>query len=234
MREIIISEIQRIAKAGDGTPPGQKLFRRETGIGETKWRGVYWARWSDALVEAGFKPNQWQAKLDTAGLIGRMADLTRHCDGLPTYSEMKLLRRSDASVPSPRTLLMHFSSRAGLVEALRTFCAERDGFEDVLTLLPTLAASSTIGDNCTAEGWVYLLKSGPHYKIGRSDQLERRVKSISITLPEETLLVHAIRTDDPPGIEAYWHRRFANRRAKGEWFKLTARDVSAFTRRTFQ
>ena len=215
MRDVIISEIQRIAKASEGNPPGQKFFRRETGITETKWRGVYWARWGDALIEAGFEPNQWQGKLDTGELIRRMAELIRQRGSLPTYSEMNLLRRSDASVPSAKTLLMHFSSRAGLVEALRTFCAEYDGFSDVLTLLPNLTTTPAAREDGSPVGWVYLLKSGMHYKIGRSDQLERRVKSISITLPEETALVHAIRTDDPPGIEAYWHRRFADRRAKG-------------------
>ena len=82
-------------------------------------------------------------------------------------------------------------------------------------------------------GCVYLIKSGRLYKIGTSKAAERRVSELARQLPERAVTVHLIRTDDPDGIEAYWHKRFQAKRQLGEWFKLAAADVGAFKRRRF-
>lgn len=236
MREHIISEIRRLATLNGGQAPGHRVFMRETGIVEAKWRGKYWARWGDALVEAGFAPNTWQGKVDPLPLLTGLVAACRHYGHFPTNAEIEMLRQSDSTVPSPKTLKNHFGNRADLVAALRRHIASSGDCADVLPMLPSHvpARPPRPVSAKAADGYVYLIKSGDFYKIGRSDELERRVKQIRIALPDAATLVHAITTDDPPGIEAYWHRRFADRRANGEWFKLTPDDVKVFMRRKFQ
>ena len=79
-------------------------------------------------------------------------------------------------------------------------------------------------------GEVYLFKSGRYYKIGRTKDTVRREAEIRIQLPEACDLIHSIKTDDPSGIEVYWHRRFEAKRKQGEWFDLSPADVKAFKR----
>ncbi len=84
----------------------------------------------------------------------------------------------------------------------------------------------------SAVGYVYMLKHGSRreYKIGRTNSPVRREGELGIQLPEKLEPIHYIKTDDPAGIESYWHSRFAANRKEGEWFELTAQDVRAFKR----
>jgi hypothetical protein len=77
------------------------------------------------------------------------------------------------------------------------------------------------------------MKSGRYYKIGRSNWAEKRSYEVQLQLPEKLKLVHKIKTDDPVGIEAYWHQRFNEKRKRGEWFDLSIENVRAFRRRRF-
>lgn len=129
-------------------------------------------------------------------------------------------------------------TKAQLVSDLIEYCRDQGGYEDVIALAEAYVPRSGGSSELTApdsgeDGDVYLIKSGRFYKIGRSNSAGRRQYELSIQLPEKAKTVHIIRTDDPVGIEAYWHGRFEDRRKNGEWFELDAADVAAFKRRKF-
>lgn len=223
-----------MAEANSGQAPGEKLFAKETGIKQHEWRGVYWARWGDALAEAGLAPNEMQGRFDRKLVLQKLADATRHYGKLPTDTEIMMFRQVDSATPSHKTVARHFHGRENMLSQLREWVAENPAYVDIAALLPSKPLEAPVRSAAVPEGYVYLIKSGSHYKIGRSDELERRIKEIKIALPEAATLVHTIKTDDPSGIEAYWHRRFAAKRANGEWFKLTTADLAAFKKRKYQ
>lgn len=92
------------------------------------------------------------------------------------------------------------------------------------------AVVSKKGSVKLATGFVYLMKSGRHYKIGRTSSIGRREWELGIKIPVPPRTIHSIETDDPVGVEAYWHKRFSEKRGEGEWFDLSAEDVEAFKR----
>lgn len=78
-------------------------------------------------------------------------------------------------------------------------------------------------------GFVYLVRSiSGHYKIGRSRDIEDRVRTFSVKLPFEVSLDHVIECDDYFAAETSLHRRYADKRVNGsEFFALTPADVTA-------
>ena len=236
-KEYILQEIKRTAKENGGTPPGIAKFEKVTGIKVEECVGKYWARWSDALREAGFSPNQMQGAFSESFLFQKYIELAREMGKLPVKSEMQL-SKNGPGFPSTHVYHKKFGSKPEFIKRLKEHCHNNAGFDDILRMCEGYvpprgkeAQSAEVGDG--ELGFVYLMKSGKAYKLGRSNSAGRREYELAIQLPEKLKTVHVIRTDDPPGIETYWHNRFASKRKNGEWFELDAADVAAFRRRKF-
>ena len=103
-RKAILAEIQRTAAANGGAPLGKMRFERETGIKESDWSGRYWARWSDALEEAGFEPNLMQGRYDDLELLKHLVRVIEDLGQWPTTAELKLYAREHPGFPSHNTL----------------------------------------------------------------------------------------------------------------------------------
>jgi len=235
----IIEEIKRTAQKNGGRPLGISRFEAETGIKASDWMGKFWPRWGDALVEAGFQPNTLQGPRDDNELLESLAVFARELGHFPVANELKLRARTEPGFPWHNTFA-RFGPKRALATRLREFATAR-GYEDVVVLCDGVASRTgnpipSADDDPQPEsvlGYVYLMRSGRYYKVGRSNAVGRRERELAIQLPEKANVIHSIKTDDPAGIESYWHSRFRDRRKNGEWFELTAKDVAAFKRRKF-
>jgi hypothetical protein len=234
----IIAEIRRTAAENGGVALGVARFEAATDIRIADWFGIHWARWRDAVREAGFEPNQLQGAYEKEELLQKYAELAKELGRIPVRGDLGVKRREDAEFPSWNTF-ERLGKKVDLIRELAEYCRSHGGFEIVLEQCEGYLLSlksATDGDEGLAEnvavGYVYLLKHGSRreYKIGRTNNRLRREGEIGIELPEKIEPIHVIETDDPAGVEAYWHRRFADKNLKNEWFALTADDVRAFRR----
>lgn len=83
-------------------------------------------------------------------------------------------------------------------------------------------------------GYVYLIESNSVYKIGLTDNLERRIKQFKTGNPD-IKLIHYWETEDPRGLEKRLHRmlwefRLVNRK---EWFNLPTEAIDFLKKTQF-
>jgi len=175
---------------------------------------------------------------DKAELLRKYATLAKELGKIPSSNDLRFRTRNENEFPSQSTFENRFGTMRELVKQAGDYCRGQNDFQDVVRLCeeygiqnPEVSEESRPSEEQIS--FVYLIKSGRFYKVGKSNAAGRREREIALQLPEKATTVHVIRTDDPSGIEDYWHKRFASKRKNGEWFELSAADVAAFKRRKF-
>lgn len=75
-------------------------------------------------------------------------------------------------------------------------------------------------------GYVYLIKAeNGLYKIGKTKNINSRLKPFSVAFPMKWELVYSFRSDDYSIAEDTLHIHFDDKRGVGEWFQLLPEDV---------
>lgn len=240
-KEDIIKRLQRYSKELGGITPGEVNFYRSTGVGIMD-RKRYWSNYGALVVEAGLTPNKFdKTKYSEDKLCKLFIDIIREQHKWPTRGELDIKHYEKTTLPDSAT----FYKKLGLVktgdlaQTIIEYLENKSGYEDVVEICkPFLKENTNQGDFLSMKGYVYLLKSKLRnaiaYKIGRTNNIKNRIKQLRQPSNIEEI-VHYIETDDPIGVEKYWHSRFeANRlypdKPQDEWFKLSSSDVKTFKR----
>lgn len=221
-----------------GTTPGRGILMKlydqnpELGIKESEW-SYYGLTLSEFIAKAGYQPNQVNALIPKEKMLEDYARLCLDIKKIPTQIVSRAeMRKRNLEL---HTLESKFDGRVGVHEALQEWALTNGEAGQALLNLPGWPDLGQIGSprvNSLSVGYVYMIKHGSRreYKIGKTNNPLRREGEISLQLPEKIEPLHYIETDDPSGIENYWHKRFDAKRKEGEWFALTPQDVAAFKR----
>ncbi len=231
----ILAEIRRTSAGNGDRAFGSQRFEKETGIRKSDWLGRYWSKWGDAVAEAGLEPNQKREAYDDAYLLEKLAAFVSELGRFPVWAELRMKAHADKNFPN-HSVWGKLGPMSLQPEKLAQFCSthpEYDHLIDICKRATKAAHKDEISETAApsaAIGYVYLIKFRSDFKIGASSDPERRYGEIATQMPETMTNIHTIKTDDPFGIESYWHRRFEAKRLKGEWFRLTQADVRTFKR----
>ena len=232
-KEEILSEIKRLTLESGGKAPGSQKFSKETGMRKSDWYPNLWLRWGDAINEAGCKPNKFQASYDKEYLIAKYIELIRELSHFPIEGELRIKNKTDKSFPS-HSAFSRLGSKQERAKEIAIFCENKPEFNDIIDLclkeIKPRSQTESVTPKIDTIGYVYLIQHGSRneFKIGMTKNPIRREGEIKLELPEKINPIHYIETDDPSGVEQYWHKRFANKRKEGEWFSLTGNDVRSF------
>jgi len=233
-REEIIQAVKAAARAEGIDILGRSRFEAITEIREAEWK-YYWARRGDVVREAGLSPGAFTARKEDGEVLASLIPLIQKFGRWPTTGDMRIYARENPGSVNEQTVRKR-GDRRTLARKLVEYCSSHDGFEDVAKICAELSAESSpdselIKSNDPIQGYVYLMTSGRFYKLGKSKSPDRRRSEVALLLPHDTETIHVIPTDDPDGIEAYWHNRFKDKHHRGEFFRLDRLDVQAFKRR---
>ncbi len=239
-KEETLKTFKKYAKEIGKTPSEKKLYK-DTSV--TIWdRMKYWSNYGELVREAGLTPNIFdKTKYSQVQLCEIFIKVIREKNKWPTRGELDVKHYNDSIFPSSSTFYNKLGLTGELAQTILKYVDDKRGYDDIVKICNlALKKYEKYNDSsktlATSEGFVYLGKQHGVYKIGETNDLNRRREELSTQASEPMVYLHDIKTDDRYGVEKYWHNRFKSKKKKkgktlrGEWFNLCSSDVKAFKR----
>lgn len=80
-------------------------------------------------------------------------------------------------------------------------------------------------DQDSHPGFVYVIRCGPYFKIGRTSKVERRMVQLGVQMPHPIEIVWTKHVSNMCVAEKFLHEMFSHKRMNGEWFNLNNDDL---------
>jgi hypothetical protein len=164
-KQHILDEIRRTSKANGGVSLGKDRFLQATGSREADWKGKFWARWGEAIREAGMQPNRFNTTAyDENVMIEKLVAVIREFGRFPVVAEIRMKKRYDPTLPNEKTY-RRFGSKQQFAAKILDYCNRQTGYEDVAGICRATMNASDVAtetnhsDTVSTVGFVYLIKA---------------------------------------------------------------------------
>lgn len=74
--------------------------------------------------------------------------------------------------------------------------------------------------------FIYIIKGKDYFKIGKTKNINRRMKEFKVSIPYSIKLNNLIKVSDMTEAEKYIHKICERSRVEGEWFSLSEKDIN--------
>jgi hypothetical protein len=239
-KQEILAEIRKFVDGNGGEIPGERTFVTATRMRQSAWKGKYWARWTDAVREAGYDPNAMTQRIPDENLLEQLAGFITKLAYFPVRDEINMQARTAAGFPVWQTIKKRYGGMPQTAAALLEFRRKTENTALAKLCEARLEREALKPKNdanrrqiAIETGFVYL-KYSPSlrlYKVGKANNADKRGAGISLLLPEDLIPKHEIRTDYPYILEKYWENRFRAKKKQGEWYDLNSADIKSFKKR---
>jgi hypothetical protein len=227
----IINEYNNL-KTSLGNPPTSLEFYEKSSVSKYAAILAFGSRaFSKIQKAAGDEPRIFRRPgRSEAEFFHTYGALVRELQELPNEAEWKHRRIKPTVSGYCKKLKIRWSE---IPIKFREWASDKTEWKDVVKICALRLMGKRSGATqraLAASGYVYLIKLGKHFKIGKTNAVGRREYELGLQLPERLKTIHAIETDDPAGIEAYWLKRFKDKRKRGttEFFDLSQSDINVF------
>jgi hypothetical protein len=123
-KQELLVELRKFVEANNGVIPGERTFVAATRIKQSAWKGKYWARWTDAVREAGFDPNAMTQKIPEEDILERLAAFITKLGRFPVRDEINMEARAVPGFPVWQTIRKRYGGMPATAAALLKFSHE--------------------------------------------------------------------------------------------------------------
>lgn len=228
--EQIIVKLQVAVNRNGGQPPSLRSFFQAADLNQRDLIRAGWPTYGALLKSQRFQPAEMKRGYTDDAVFRLLAELAIRLGHFPTQSEREVERHRNPAFPSSEAYIRR-GRGATLEHALRAWCESTNSFPDLVPKLKQGADAAKVSKPIV-KGYVYMLRdgsSGRRVKIGK-ESVEGARQTAAATWLENPKAIHRVATDDPDGVERYWHEHFkrAGKHVVRELFDLLPSDIAAF------